>query len=177
MVRVEDKRPFHLLTHQLQFTMKPVKYHCTICTSSYVTRSTKLQNLGVVLTIRLEDGIPRYFQPLQQKSIPRAQSLIECFDASKLNRHTNIVHHNVSISVTSFSIQTGAMQPWSQRQPPLTLNTPVQIRFTCLKQPVPTECLMNWQICDYTALWLAATERSTLTRRRSTFLTEKLLLE
>ena len=140
---VEDKRPFHLLKHQLQFTMKSVKYHCTICTSSYVTRSTKLQNLNVALTTRLEDGIRRYFQPLKQKSIPRAQSLMECFDASKLYRHTNIVHHNVSISVTSSSVQTVVMQPWSQHQPPLTVNTPFQTRFTCLKKPVPTECLMN----------------------------------
>ena len=93
---MEDKRPFHLPKHQLQFTMKPVKYHCTVCTSSYVARSTKLQNLTVVLSVWLEDGIPRYFQSLKQKSIPRAQSLIECFAASKLNRHTNIVHFAAS---------------------------------------------------------------------------------
>jgi ribosomal protein L31 len=138
MVRVKYR-----LKYQLQFTMKPVKYHCTICTSSFVTRSTKLQNLNVVLTIRLEDGIPCYFQPLKQKSIRRALSLIVCFDASKLNRHTNIVYHNVSISVTSSSKQIGVMQPWSHHQPPLTVNTPIQTRFTCLKKPVPTQSLMN----------------------------------
>jgi hypothetical protein len=69
-------------------------------------------------------------QSLKQKSIPRAQSLIKCFDVSKLNGHTNIVHDNVSISVTSSSIRTGAMQSWSQHQPPLAVNTPACCKHT-----------------------------------------------
>lgn len=124
-VRVEDKRPFHLLENQLQFTMKPVKVslHNIHQFLRYQIHQVAKSQHSLDNPAGRQNPTLRYHKPLKQKSIPRAQSLMECFDASKLNRHTNFVHQNASISVTSPSTQTGTMQPWSRQQPPLDVNT------------------------------------------------------
>jgi hypothetical protein len=75
--------------------------------------------------IELEDGIPRSHPPPKQKSISRAQSLTECFDASKLNRYANLVHHNVSISAKSPRHPSRATQQWSRYEPVFTVKSPL----------------------------------------------------